>query len=316
MSGNPIAVSSVHSLSRRGIARAVIAIGVFDGVHRGHQRLLGRLSEMSEKYNAARTVVTFYPHPRHVLHPSEPVKLLMRPEKKIELLAEYGVEAVVTIPFTMTFSEKSADEFMDEYLICPGLEICGICVGREWKFGRDGEGDSELLHKFADKGNFEFRPISELELEGVTVSSTAVRRAVSAGKLELAAEFLGRNYSISGRIEKGEMKGAPLLGYPTANISIENLVVPPRGVYAAFAKLDGGKYKAAVDIGTAPSVKHLHPHKALIEAHLLDFNGDIYGRDIEIEFVKHIREERFYSMPESLKTQIGNDIEKVREILA
>jgi len=305
---------SLEALANHGLKRIAVAIGVFDGVHLGHQLLLKRLQEMAERNSAAPVVLTFYPHPRHILFPEEPLSLLFSREKKFKLLACQDIAAVVTLPFSKDFSELTAEEFLDDCLFSPTIDIVGICVGSKWRFGCGGSGNIDTIHRYADMHGFEFSPVEEFYLSGRTVSSTEIRRAISGGDLDCATAMLGRDYSLSGTVVHGASDGRSVLGCPTANISVSDGIIPPDGVYAGRAEVDGQKYLAAVSVGTSPTFEGKFRVSSDIEVHLLDFEGDIYGQELEVEFIRYIREERCYSSPSDLKNQIDQDIEEIRRV--
>ncbi len=306
---------SLEALANHGLNRISLAIGVFDGVHIGHQLLLDRLKTMADQHNAAPVVLTFFPHPRKILFPDEPLSLLVSNQKKIELIASMNIKAVVTLPFSKEFSELSADEFLDDCLFSPGIEITAICVGSKWRFGRGGEGNADTIHQYADKHGFEFDPVDEFFLDGQTVSSTVIRRAISGGGLDAAAKMLGRNYSLSGVVTHGAFDGTSVLDCPTANISISDGITPPKGVYAGQAKLDNKEYPAAISVGTSPTFSDKSRSESDVEIHILNFSGNLYGKKLEVEFLQYIREERCYSSPEELKKQIEKDISIIRNIV-
>lgn len=308
-------VSSFEALYQHGIEKAVIAIGVFDGVHRGHQLLISELLKMAEAEKAAPVALTFYPHPREILSPESSPRLLTAPAKKIKLLHDYGVSAVVTIPFTKEFAALSAPEFINDCLISEKVLLCGICVGRQWRFGSGGQAGNNVLKDFAEKGHFNFKAVDELYLNDREISSTSIRKAVSSGLLDEAAEMLGRPYSLTGTVEKGNMIAGSELECPTANLRIKYGVLPPSGVYAGRAFADGKSYTAAVALGYSPTYRHYHKPEARVEVHIFDFNGNIYGKEVEVEFIKYLREERCFSSPENLKKQIESDLIQIREIM-
>lgn len=310
-----IDVAAVETLRKYGIQRVAVAIGVFDGVHRGHQFLLKELIQMAKTQDAWPVVITFYPHPREILNPDEPPLLLVSQEKKLSLFHSFGIKAVVTIPFSKEFATLSAEEFLTDCLHSPHVKICGVCVGKDWSFGAGGKGNIETIDNFSKKKNFVFKAVEEVCLDRKIISSTAIRRAVTGGLLEEARSMLGRPYSVIGKVEHGEMIGASLLGCPTANISVAHGILPPCGVYAGLAVYRREKYPAAIAIGTAPTFSHKIQCHPSIEAHLLDFSGDVYGETLEIEFVKYFREERCYPSPETLRIQIKDDLKSIREIL-
>ena len=307
--------TSLDSLANHGMKKIVVAFGVFDGVHLGHRHLIERLILMAEKTNADPIVITFFPHPREVLAPEEPLLLLVSRAKKIHLLEELGVKAVITLPFSKDFAELSAEVFLDDCLFAPGVEIAGICVGSEWRFGKNGAGSIDIIKHYAEIHKFDFNPVEEVVLDGVTVSSTAIRRAVSGGLLSEAKKMLGRNYSVDGEVVSGHTIGSSILDCPTANISVSHGIIPPNGVYAGYAILNGKKHSAAISVGISPTFAGKKRSSSDIEVHLLDFEGDLYGKNLETEFVEYIREERCYPSGDALKKQVREDIEAIRKIL-
>ena len=311
-----INVSSLESLAQHGIRRVSIAIGVFDGVHTGHQLLLRELIKIARETDSVPAVLTFYPHPRQVLYPDEPLLFLVSQEKKIGLINAFGIKTVITFPFTKEFAESDADTFLRDCLYSPDVKLCGICVGGKWRFGAGGKGNINTLDSFAKKENIRFSAVEELFLKGHPVSSTAIRRAVTGGLLETARQMLGRPYSLAGKVEHGESIGTKILNCPTANLSVSHGIIPPKGVYAGYAVFNGIRYPSAISIGTAPTFKHKDPERLLIEAHIMDgFDVSIYDRNLEIEFIEYLRPERCFSSVEILKEQIKDDIGKIREIL-
>ncbi|QSH40423.1 riboflavin biosynthesis protein RibF [Lentisphaerota bacterium ZTH] len=308
-------VTSLDALAEHGIKRVCVAIGVFDGVHKGHQLLLRQLVEMARLQNAAPVAMTFYPHPRAVLFPNNPPPLLVSPDRRIRLLHEYGAEAVVTLSFSESFARQTPDEFIRNCLHTPRVEIKGLCVGREWRFGASGTGDVEMLHDLARKNNFVFAAVNELLQDNVAVSSTSIRRAIAAGLLQKAAAMLGRPYTLSGRVKKGHQVAGSELGHPTANLKIKYGVLPPCGVYAAKACVNHSYFPAGVNIGVSPTYNRPEDKSIRVEAHLLDHNGNIYGRQMELALLEYLREERCFSTPAELKMQIDQDIDEIRKIV-
>ncbi|MBU8902826.1 MAG: riboflavin biosynthesis protein RibF [Victivallales bacterium] len=304
-------VSSLGELVENGIKRVSVAIGVFDGVHRGHQLLLEELVEMAKKNNSTPVAMTFYPHPRAVLNPQNPPPLLIPPSKRINLLHDYGMQAVATLSFSKSFAEQSPENFIKSCLHSPDIKICGLCVGRDWRFGAKGVGKIDLLEKMSKKDIFDFAAVKEFIRNGEIVSSTSIRRAISSGKLGDAAEMLGRHYSLTGIVERGHHDATEDLDHPTANLNIQYGVLPPCGVYAAKAFVNGRIRIAAVNIGLSPTYKRLGKNKIRIEAHFIDFSDDIYGQTVEVELLKYLREERCFISPSELKKQIEIDLQQI-----
>ena len=307
-------VSSLGELVENGITRVSIAIGVFDGVHCGHQILLEQLVEMARKNNSTPVAMTFYPHPRTILNPQNPPPLLISPAKRINLLHDYGVEAVVTLSFSQSFAEQSPEEFIKSCLHSPDIDICGLCVGRDWRFGAKGVGKIDLLEKMAKEKNFDFTAVKEFVRNGDVVSSTSIRRVIAGGQLSDATEMLGRRYSLVGVVEKGHQDAAKDLNHPTANLNIQYGVMPPCGVYAARAFLNGKTYTAAVNVGVSPTYDRPGKREIRLEAHFLDFSDNIYGQMVEVELLEYLREERCFFSPSELKKQIEIDLERIIKI--
>jgi len=318
MDFTPADLSHIQELTHCGITRAAVAIGVFDGVHRGHQKLLTELLSVASELNADPVVMTFFPHPRSILSKNPP-NLLYPPEEKIRLLHDYGIKAVVTVNFTRQFSQLTPDQFLKQSVFAGTVPVPAVCVGKHWRFGAGAAGNAEYLERVAAEKHFRFRAVDELCMEdGQVVSSTAIREAVSAGRLDRAEQMLGRRYTLSGTIISGYQNAREKLHTPTANLQIEYGILPPCGVYAARAYLSEREhFAAAVNIGVSPTFQEEYGEiPPRVEIHLLDgFQGDLYGRKMQLELAGFIRKEiRFPDIP-SLKKQIGCDIEKIKHIL-
>jgi len=308
-----IDVSSFDALGAHGLAKVAVAVGVFDGVHLGHRKILDSLLTMAKAVKADPVAITFHPHPRELLNPDSPPSLLLPPEMKTRLLHEYGAKGVVTIPFTREFASLSPPEFVYDCLYSSRVEMKGICVGSNWRFGSGGAGNVEFLRERSKESGFAFESVDEISLkDGRPISSTSIRRAISSGDLELAKAMLGRNYSLYGTVEKGRRIAGPELERPTANLKIRYGVLPPSGVYAGMAKLDGASMPAAIAIGSSPTfMRSFGGSEIRVEVHIPGFSGDIYGRPLEAELVKYIREERCFPDVQSLKMQIEEDVKTV-----
>ncbi len=308
-----IDVSSFDALGAHGLDKVVVAVGVFDGIHLGHLKLLEELLKMARSKKAQPVAITFHPHPRELLNPDSPPSLLLPPEVKTRLLHQYGAKGVVTIPFTREFAALSPPEFVYDCLSSSRVEMKGICVGSNWRFGSGGTGDVNFLRERAGIGHFAFKSVDEVSLEdGRPVSSTAIRRAISSGNLPLAKTMLGRNYSLYGTVEAGRHIAGPELKHPTANLKIRYGVLPPNGVYAGKAKFEGSELPAAIAIGTSPTfMRSFGGDETRVEVHILGFEGDIYGKPLEAELVSYIREERCFPDVNSLKSQIDEDVQAV-----
>ena len=273
-----------------------VAVGVFDGVHLGHREVV----------RGADTVLTFDPHPLAVIQPAAAPKLLTPTPVKAELLGELGVDEVAVIAFDEEFSRRSAESFVDDVIV-GALGATHVSVGRNFRFGHRARGDADML---AADPRFETRVMELVEVEGETVSSSHIRGLVLAGEVAHAIAFLGRRFQIRGTVVRGDGRGRDL-GYPTANlVPDEQLVRPDQGVYAAFAN----GHPAAVNIGVRPQFET--GRGVLIEAYLIDFEGDLYDTELRIDFVERLRGERLFPSVEELVAQIGRDVERAREVCA
>jgi riboflavin kinase / FMN adenylyltransferase len=273
-----------------------VAVGTFDGVHLGHREVI----------RGNDTVLTFDPHPLTVVAPQAVPKLLDSRAIKRDLIAGLGVDELVTIPFDREFASKSADEFIEAVLI-EKLGATAVSVGENFRFGKAAKGDPALL---GDRAEFETRVVPLVEVENETVSSTHIRGLVAAGDVERAARFLGAPFMLDGEVVSGDRRGREL-GFPTANIvPPDHLAHPGHGVYAAWAH----GYMAAVNVGVRPTFDT--GRGLLVEAYLIDFDGDLYGETLRIAFAQRLRGERRFENPDTLVEQMQRDVEDARRILA
>ena len=271
-----------------------VAVGVFDGVHVGHREVIA----------GSDTVLTFDPHPLAVIAPEAAPKLLTPLEIKADLVGELGVEELVVIPFDADFARRSADDFVSSVLV-DALQATHVSVGRNFRFGHKAAGDAALLD--ADP-RFETRVCDLVEVEGETVSSSHIRGLVSAGEVEHAIAFLGRPFQLRGTVVRGDGRGREL-GFPTANlVPDERLIRPDQGVYASRANGTA----AAINIGVRPMFET--GRGVLVEAHLIGFDGDLYGSELRIDFLSRLRGERLFDSVDALVDQIGHDVERAREL--
>jgi riboflavin kinase / FMN adenylyltransferase len=273
-----------------------VAVGVFDGVHVGHREVIADSD----------TVLTFDPHPMSVIAPDAAPRLLTRQDTKADLVEELGVDEMVVIPFDAEFAARDAQDFVDRVLV-EGLGATHVAVGRNFRFGHKAAGDAAMLE--ADE-RFETTVHELVEVEGETVSSSHIRGLVSAGEVAHASVFLGRPFQVRGEVVHGDGRGGEL-GFPTANlVPDDRLVRPDQGVYAAIA--DGRP--AAVNIGVRPQFET--GRGVLIETYLIDFDGDLYGRELRIDFLQRLRGEKLFPSVETLTEQIAKDVQQAREICA
>ncbi len=295
-------------------APVYMAIGVFDGVHLGHQRVIMQAREDAKKAGGVSVVLTFDPHPIRVLRPKEAPPLLTSTTHKLGLIDALGIDACLVLTFDQTLADTSAEEFV-KHMAAKQNHVREICVGSRFRFGHNRSGDVRLLEKLSSKFGFALKEIKSVETKtGEMISSTAVRQHVLAGNFEQAAAMLGRPFSILGLVQHGEQIGRKL-GFPTANVNPQNEVLPPNGVYAAHAWVCGKTRGSVVNIGVRPTFEGRKPER-ILEAHIFDLNEDFYGTDIEISFVKKLRDEKKFDSSELLKVQIAKDAQAARKLLA
>ncbi len=288
-----------------------LAIGVFDGVHLGHQAVISTSAEHARAASGTSVVITFDPHPVKVLRPEQAPRLLTATQHKVALIRELGVQHLLVIRFDHEFAGTRPEDFVAQ-LVESSKPLREICVGHEWSFGRNRAGNLELLQSLGLQSNFNVIGIPPVTVNGRVASSTAIRQSVENGDLAAAAEMLGRPYTILGTVEHGEAVGNRL-GFPTANLSAHSEQFPPNGVYFAEASLDGERFVGVINLGVRPTVARGLPQRTL-EIHLLDFNRDIYGKDLEVRFECFLRPEMKFASVEALTEQIGKDVAAARAL--
>ncbi|MGB9498401.1 MAG: bifunctional riboflavin kinase/FAD synthetase [Dissulfuribacterales bacterium] len=294
---------------------AVVTIGNFDGVHKGHQAIFHQVMEKAEAIGGTSVAVTFDPHPVRVLKNNNWPPLITLHEQKIELISKTCLDVLVCIPFTKQFAAITADQFVTDLLV-NRLRMKAIVIGKDYSFGKDRKGNVEFLKKCADELDFEviltdWIPISHNQTD--RISSTRIREIVMAGNVDQAVNLLGRHYQIRGPVVSGRNRGGRLLGFPTANINLADELCPKTGVYAVTVECKEGKYKGVTNIGYSPTFED---HIFTVEVHLLDFDGDLYDHQLRVNFIKRIRDEQKFSNIDELSKQITKDIETGREILS
>ncbi len=290
-----------------------LAIGVFDGMHRGHQAVISTSTSHARSGNGTPLVVTFDPHPVKVLRPNDAPHLLTATQHKIALIRDLGVDHLLVINFDKKFAATPPEKFV-EHLVAHSKPLREICVGHEWSFGKDRRGNLDLLKELGARFHFDVVGIPPVKVSGAVVSSTAIRQAVEKGDFATAAVMLGREYTILGTVKAGEKLGKKL-GYPTANLSAHSEQFPPNGVYLAEAWIQGVLYHGVVNLGYRPTVSGGRSERVL-EIYLLDFNRDIYGENVEVRFVRYLRPERKFDNLEALVRQIDVDVQQARELFA
>jgi riboflavin kinase/FMN adenylyltransferase len=310
-----------------------LAIGVFDGVHLGHQRVIRKAVEDAARHGGVSVVITFDRHPAAVLAPARVPPLIYPLSRRLRAIESLGPDAACVIHFDNTFSQTGGEEFVRGLARDCG-RLLSLSVGRGFAFGRGRSGNVALLNALGRELHFAVHALAEVSLDGRPVSSTRVREAAGAGRFEEAGRMLGRPYALCGNVIKGSGVGRQM-GVPTANLDTTGLVLPPSGVYAARALVRGGSHAAAVNIGCRPTLTSAAPQvqveaqpiadcglriadsvvpQVQVEAHLLDFAADIYGEEMELAFVKKLREERRFDGLSALREQIARDIARAREL--
>ncbi len=288
-----------------------LTLGIYDGVHLGHQKIIRRVVERAKEIGGMSCVVTFDPHPREVLIPDTAPDLLTSTKKKIELLEALGLDAVCLIRFTREFAQVEARKFVKDFLINT-LRTRAIVEGYDWRFGKGRKGDVELLREIGKDNGYEVEQVDGVVIDGQIVSSTLIRELVLEGDLDKAAAYLGREYSITGDIVEGSRMGREI-GFPTANIEPHHEAIPPNGIYAVRVDVGGERKNGTLNIGVRPTVTE--EKKRTIEVHIMDFYRDIYNEEIEVTFVKRLRDEKKFPSIEALTDQIKKDVEKARRVL-
>jgi riboflavin kinase / FMN adenylyltransferase len=308
--------SIVPSLGRR-LRAPVVAIGNFDGVHRGHQALVSAIASLAQADGREATVLTFDPHPARFFAPQLAPPMLMSLERRLDLLTQAGADVVLVEPFTAEFAALSAMDFI-ETVLRNDLGADHVVVGWDFSFGAKRQGNPTILTSEGTRLGMQITVVPPVMVDGLVCSSTKIREFVLEGRVEGAALLLGRPYETTGPVVHGQHRGRTL-GIPTANIASETDLLPNPGVYAAWARaLDGGeRLPAAVSIGNNPTfVDARGAAPTTVEAHLLDFDGDLYGKRMRLEYVGRVRDQRSFPSAGELVTEIKRDLQRVQEILA
>ena len=305
----------IHSLEEIGSIEGELhlALGVFDGVHVGHQAVIQSAVDAARAKGGVAGVLTFDPHPIQVLAPHvAPRRILASLHHKQELLAALGVEVLLVVPFTEAFAELDATTFLNKlHEECRSLQT--LAMGEDWKFGSQRSGNVALLREFGEKHSINIQAMSAVMVDGERVSSTRIRQAIRDGNLHSVATMLGREYNVLGTVVKGQQLGRTI-GFPTANLRVHNEQLPPNGVWAVDVTLENGEvHRGAGNLGVRPTVEG-EEGKRLLEIHLIDFEGDLYDKDVTVRFLKHVREELKFASLDALKEQIVRDVQVCREL--
>lgn len=284
---------------------------MFDGVHLGHRALIAHLARGARQDGARAVAATFDPLPIQALAPGAPASALSDVGDRVRLLREAGAEAVVVFRFDEAFAQLSADEFVDR--VRGACDVRRIVVGPDFHFGRRAEGDVEKLRARGQRDGFVVDVVTPIEIDGAIVSSTRIRNLLLSGNVEAASRLLGRPYSIRGRVVHGAKRGRAL-GFPTINLALpKERLLPRDGIYAVWAEMGEGRFKAAASLGVRPT---FGGGERVLEAYLLDFSGEIYGEEVEVAFVKRLRDEIAFASPAELSAQIARDVEETKGALS
>ena len=299
----------------RKIPNAIVTIGTFDGVHLGHQAVFKQMVDKARQIGGETVVITFFPHPRIVISPNDNrLRLITSQEDKIEHLRRSNIDNLIIINFTKEFSHTSSEDFIKDYVV-RYIQPAILVIGYDHHFGSNRSGDFDTLSKLGMEFHFAVEKINEQDIEDITISSTKIRSALQQGDIKLANKLLGYSYSTSGIVTHGDSIGRTL-GFPTANISIkpEYQLIEKTGVYATIAKVDGKDYPSMTYIGRRPTISNGLPTST--ETYIMDFDGDLYGKEIRVTFVARVRDEMTFDNLERLKSQIQEDKANIIRILS
>ena len=299
----------------RKIPNAIVTIGTFDGVHLGHQAVFKQMVDKARQIGGETVVITFFPHPRIVISPNDNrLRLITSQEDKIEHLRRSNIDNLIIINFTKEFSHTSSEDFIKDYVV-RYIQPAILVIGYDHHFGSNRSGDFDTLSKLGMEFHFAVEKINEQDIEDITISSTKIRSTLQQGDIKLANKLLGYSYSTSGIVTHGDSIGRTL-GFPTANISIkpEYQLIEKTGVYATIAKVDGKDYPSMTYIGRRPTISNGLPTST--ETYIMDFDGDLYGKEIRVTFVDRVRDEMTFDNLERLKSQIQEDKANIIRILS
>jgi riboflavin kinase/FMN adenylyltransferase len=294
-----------------GSRKVCLAIGFFDGVHLGHQQIIRQTITDARQHDAIALVLTFDRHPNLIVAPDHVPPLIYSLPQKLRAIESLGADTLLLIHFDEKFSRQTGGEFIRRLARDLG-KIQSLCVGMDFVFGHRRSGDVALLKKLGDKTGFAVHGLAAVSLDGRIVSSTRIREAIRAGKLDAASQMLGRPYAISGRVVAGDRMGRQL-GFPTANLDVTGLILPPNGVYAGLTKVKKKSHRVALNIGFRPTMA-LAGRQLRVEAHLLDFGGNLYGEELTVEMGVKLREEKKFASSVELHRQISRDIAALRAL--
>ena len=288
----------------------VLALGNFDGVHRGHRKILDRVRRVAGERGATSVVMTFDPHPPRVVRPDKAPPLLMTTAQRLEAIAAVGLQGAAIVRFTRDMSRWEPEMFVQTVLV-DWLRVADVWVGANFLFGHDRAGNFSLLRVLGGRYGFKAEKIDPVRYKDFVVSSTRIRRLIGEGRVDEAGALLGHQYYIDGRVIEGDRRGKTI-GFPTANLQTENELLPPHGVYATTVTIDGVVLPSATNIGVRPTVDS--SGRTSVETHLFDFDRDLYDRSIRVGFVQRLRDERRFESVDLLRAQIAADCDRARQL--
>lgn len=290
----------------------VVTIGNYDGIHLGHRKIIERVKERAKEIGGTSMLITFHPHPLHVLKPEKELAAITPLDERKRLLEATGIDVLFVVPFTREFSQVAPEAFVTSVLV-DRLAIRGIVIGYDFKFGRQGKGDVYFLREMGNRHGFFVEEVGEIRMDGEKIGSNRVRKLVTGGDVAAAAKILGRPHEIEGTVVRAKGRGRTI-GYPTINLKTDHTLVPKNGVYVTEIEIDGQRFGAVTNVGTNPTFET--GQERSIESFILDFSGDLYDKRVKVIFLERIRDEVRFGGVEELIAQIGKDVETARGYLA
>lgn len=302
-----------HGISRlqAQLSRSVVTIGNFDGLHLGHREIISRLLKTARDLKAQSVVVTFYPHPKKILHPEKEHFQIFDQEDQERELQKLGVDLLIVEPFSRDLSQLKPEQYFVDYILKP-LSPEVLIVGYDFAFGANRTGTLGVLESLTQKHGIGLEVVQPIKKEGLVISSTEIRKAIGEGRVELAFQMLGRSFYLKGLVEKGDQRGRTL-GFPTANLATKAEIFPKVGIYATKTIVRGKAYLSVTNVGWNPTFVDIKNKTLKVESYILDFNEDIYGEEIEIHFLKYLRSEEKFSSVEKLVAQMKVDVQNALE---
>ncbi len=291
------------------LARPILTMGNFDGVHLGHQHIFRLVQQQARTLHGTSCVLTFDPHPQKVLFPEKEFFLINHMEEKIDIIRSIGIDTLFCVPFTREFAASPPHDFV-KYFLVDTLHVREIYIGKNSRFGSGQEGTSEQLARWGQAYGFTVTLVPPIRHDGDMISSTKIRQLLQAGDVARAAEFLDRPYAVDGLVVRGTHRGTTLLGYPTANIDVHHELIPRQGVYICEVKWETTLYPAVINIGTNPTFQQ--EHAVSVEVHILDFHANLYGQRITVLFHTRLRDELKFSEHQQLIAQIAQDVSEAQ----